>query len=367
MDYNQYQTFYEERPKRAADFRKRAKKALKGHWWMAALVTLLAVILGGVTLSGSGSASIGSNVGSSVSDLLYTDPDYVDPDYTDPDYTDPDAGMEEEEYVPILTPEEAEAFEEALANFDFATMAEFFGEDYPIVALIISSFVLIFAISFGVIFALQMFVSSPIKVGYRKFCLNVLDGNQDGVALDTLFNCFSQGYLKTVGLNFVHTLIMGLTSIPTYVGLVVGGMQFANTLPAVLASETPAAMVMSFLTFIAITYLGVIVTICINIPVSYMYSMAHFIMADYPGVGAIEALRLSRQMMRGNKWRLFCLDFSFIGWALLAACCTCGIGYYFLTPYQYVSHAAFYEEISNRRTSEEVEFPSVNPEDYYIE
>jgi len=98
-----------------------------------------------------------------------------------------------------------------------------------------------------------------------------------------------------------------------------------------------------------------------------MYSMAHLIMADYPGVGAIEALRLSRQMMKGNKWRLFCLDFSFIGWSLLAACCTCGIGYYFLTPFQHVSRAAFYEEISKRNASSDVEFPSVDPEDYYIE
>ena len=348
MDYNQSQAFYEERPKRAADFRKRAKQALKGCWWMAAIVTLLAVIFGGVTLAGGVSFSGNFDVSG----------------LNSPGYTDPELDTE---YVPILTPEEAEAFEEALANFDFASMAEFFGEDYPIVALILSSFVLAFGIAFVVIFALQMFVSSPVKVGYRKFCLNVLDGKKEGIGLDVLFDRFGHGYLKTVGLNFVHTLIMGLTSIPTYVGLIVGGVQFFGALPTLLASETPEALIISFLTFIAITYLGLIVTVCISIPVSYMYSMAHFIMADYPGVGAIEALRLSRQMMKGNKWRLFCLDFSFIGWALLAACCTCGIGYYFLTPYQYISHAAFYEEISNRGTHEEVEFPSVNPEDYYLE
>jgi uncharacterized membrane protein len=341
------QTYYPVRG-RAADFRRRAKKALKGCWWMAALVTLLAVIFGGVTLSGG--VSFDSNF--DVSGL------------NNPGYTDPELDAE---YVPILTPEEAEAFEEALANFDFATMAEFFGEDYPIVALILSSFVLAFGIAFVVIFALQMFVSSPVKVGYRKFCLNVLDGKKEGIGLDVLFDRFSKGYLKTVGLNFVHTLIMGLTSIPVYVGLIVGGAQFFGALPTLLASETPEAIIIPFLSFFAIVYLGAIVSLCISIPVSYMYSMAHFIMADYPGVGAIEALRLSRQMMRGNKWRLFCLDFSFIGWILLAACCTCGIGYYFLTPYQYVSHAAFYEEISNRGTHEEVEFPSVNPEDYYLE
>ncbi|MBO5931268.1 MAG: DUF975 family protein, partial [Clostridia bacterium] len=287
------QYYYPVRGK-AADFRRRAKQALKGSWWMAAIVTLLAVIFGGVTLAGGGSVSVSGDLGSTLGDLIYVE---------DSEYPETDLEIEEEEeYVPILTPEEAEAFEAALANFDFATMAEFFGEDYPIVALILSSFVLAFGIAFVVIFALQMFVSSPVKVGYRKFCLNVLDGKKEGIGLDVLFDRFSKGYLKTVGLNFVHTLIMGLTSIPTYVGLFIGGAQFFGALPTLLASETPEAIIIPFLSFFAITYLGAIVTVCISIPVSYMYSMAHFIMADYPGVGAIEALRLSRQMMRGNKW-----------------------------------------------------------------
>ena len=32
---------------------------------------------------------------------------------------------------------------------------------------------------------------------------------------------------------------------------------------------------------------------------------------------ANEAITESRRIMDGNKWRLFCLDFSFIGWELL--------------------------------------------------
>ena len=34
---------------------------------------------------------------------------------------------------------------------------------------------------------------------------------------------------------------------------------------------------------------------------------------------AREAIRESKELMRGNKWRLFCLEFSFIGWELLTA------------------------------------------------
>ena len=50
-------------------------------------------------------------------------------------------------------------------------------------------------------------------------------------------------------------------------------------------------------------------------------------------------------MMSGNRWRLFCLQFSFIGWSILSAL-TLGIGGLWLTPYTQTATAAFYREIS---------------------
>ena len=50
-------------------------------------------------------------------------------------------------------------------------------------------------------------------------------------------------------------------------------------------------------------------------------------------------------MMDGNKMKLFMLDLSFIGWAILCLF-TFGIGFFFLQPYmQAISHAAFYEDL----------------------
>ena len=343
MDNNQYQTpYYATRPRKAVDFRRIAKRALKGFWWIAAGVTFLAVIFGGLTSSG---VSVGNNSGVSF------------------DETDLPA-----QTAPILTPEEAEVFEQALKDLNFKAMGDVFRGDYPLFAAVLSSFVLVFVLTTVVLFLLRMFVSSPVKVGYQKFCLNILDGNRPGITLDTLFERFGRGYLKTVGLNFVHSLILDLTTLPTYIAIFIGGVHLIDTLPKLLASELSIAVVLvPFATFSGIVSLGSLVTACIRIPVTYAYSMAHLIMADYPGVGAIEALRLSRQMMKGNKFRLFCLDFSFIGWELLAICCSCGLGLYFVTPYQQVARAAFYHEVSNRTTPEDVEFPSINPEDYYID
>ena len=78
------------------------------------------------------------------------------------------------------------------------------------------------------------------------------------------------------------------------------------------------------------------------------YSMTYFILRDQPSLGALEAIGLSRQMMRGNKWKYFCLQWRFLGWALLCLL-TCGIGFFWLMPYTMASQAAFYEDLKAGR------------------
>jgi len=78
---------------------------------------------------------------------------------------------------------------------------------------------------------------------------------------------------------------------------------------------------------------------------TYSYAMAHYILAEHPDYTATQALSESRQMMKGHKFRLFCLQISFIGWAILTAF-TCGIGSLFLTPYMEAANAIFYLELA---------------------
>lgn len=74
---------------------------------------------------------------------------------------------------------------------------------------------------------------------------------------------------------------------------------------------------------------------------AYAYSMTPFIMADNPEMKAKDAIKASQELMKGHKWELFCLEFSFIGWALLNLL-TLGIGSLFLNPYINAAYAAFY-------------------------
>lgn len=81
---------------------------------------------------------------------------------------------------------------------------------------------------------------------------------------------------------------------------------------------------------------------------AYRYSMAVYLMAENPQLGIMEAIDESKRIMDGNKWRLFCLDLSFIGWAILSAI-TFGIGFLFLEPYMQSARAHFYLENKSRK------------------
>lgn len=74
----------------------------------------------------------------------------------------------------------------------------------------------------------------------------------------------------------------------------------------------------------------------------FRYSMSFYILADHPEMGIMEALNESKRMMRGNKWKFFCLNLSFIGWGILCLF-TMGIGFLWLGPYMEVTIIAFYD------------------------
>lgn len=77
---------------------------------------------------------------------------------------------------------------------------------------------------------------------------------------------------------------------------------------------------------------------------AYSYSMTPYILTEHPDMTPKEAITASRALMDGNKWRLFCLQLSFIGWGILNVL-TFGIGSLWLRPYMQVSTAAFYRQI----------------------
>lgn len=79
-----------------------------------------------------------------------------------------------------------------------------------------------------------------------------------------------------------------------------------------------------------------------GIVMSYAYRMVPYILAEQPDIDYREALRISKEMMYGQKWEAFFLDLSFIGWLMVGAV-TCGIaGIFYVKPYVDATNVELY-------------------------
>ncbi len=186
------------------------------------------------------------------------------------------------------------------------------GFDPQIVSLIVSGllYVLLGAVALGILYFV---LGSIVEVGYASFNLTLVD--RLSPSIEQLFSYFS--YWKTTALAaFWRTLY-------------VIGWSLLFVIPGIVAG--------------------------------YSYAMTPYILAEHPEMDAKEAIRASKEMMIGNRWRLFCLELSFIGWDILAALLW-GVGVIVLAPYKAAAQAAFYRELSgsqprgNEFTLPDVEF-----------
>lgn len=158
------------------------------------------------------------------------------------------------------------------------------------VVLAITVVALIFAVAYFI-------VGSVVRVGYAQFNLDLIDRKE--LRYSTIVSRFSL-WKKLAVANLLQSLYIILWTL-------------LFIIPGIIAA--------------------------------YSYAMTGYILAEHPELTAKEAIARSKQMMEGNRWRLFCLELSFIGWSLLCVL-TLGIGNLWLLPYKQAAVAAFYREVS---------------------
>lgn len=76
----------------------------------------------------------------------------------------------------------------------------------------------------------------------------------------------------------------------------------------------------------------------------YQYRMVPYIIAENPDMSASEAIAISTAMTANDKFNIFVLDLSFIGWGLVASIAP-GLGYVFLYPYLHATYTQLYEAL----------------------
>ena len=76
--------------------------------------------------------------------------------------------------------------------------------------------------------------------------------------------------------------------------------------------------------------------------------------ADDPTMSPMDALRKSKEMMRGYRWDTFVLNLSFLPWYLLGGL-TCGVlNVFYITPYVAQTNAELYRALKGRRYTSEM-------------
>ncbi len=119
------------------------------------------------------------------------------------------------------------------------------------------------------------------------------------------------------------------------IGMMFEGFQRFGTTVAALLLQTLFVILWALLLIIP------------GILAAYSYMMTFYIIADTPEITAMDALRRSKEMMYGSRWKLFCLFWRFFGWSLLCIL-TLFIGFLWLVPYMNTSMAKFYEDVRGK-------------------
>lgn len=165
-----------------------------------------------------------------------------------------------------------------------------------------------------------------------------------GLAIGT---CFIYGLVISVsGVAFIAPLIIGG---PMMLGLAMFSLSLSRTNDSDLeilfkGFKNFGTALGAYLLMMLFVFLWSLLLIIPGIIAAIGYSMTFFILTDEPELGASDALAKSKRMMRGYKWKYFCLNLRFIGWGILCMI-SLGIGFLWLIPYMQISYAKFYEDV----------------------
>lgn len=159
-------------------------------------------------------------------------------------------------------------------------------------------FVVIFVIILAVACVIDIFICNPLEIGGKRFYVRNL---HEKAQVGNLGFAFDTNYMNVVKVMFFKDLYVVLWTL-------------LFIIPGIIKE--------------------------------YEYMMVPYLLAENPQMSKDEAFAASKQMMTGNKWRAFVLDFSFIGWHILSVL-TCGIlEVFYVAPYVDAAHAALYDTLA---------------------
>ena len=207
----------------------------------------------------------------------------------------------------------------------------------------------------------SILVSGALSVGLCNFFLLV--SKSENVEIDNLFVAFKSkdlflsslvAYLLSLAIIIPTVIIFGAIWVALFLGdienlsnLLLGGVNFEDSPysldPNFLNEYSSPIFDSGIVTILLSLFIIVLVPLII---VSLILSQVFFILADKKTNSGLEAIKMSWNLMKDKKTKLFLLQLSFIGWAILSIL-TLFIGFIFLQPYIYTTLSKFYKELND--------------------
>lgn len=86
---------------------------------------------------------------------------------------------------------------------------------------------------------------------------------------------------------------------------------------------------------------------------TYEYRMIPYLLAENPDMNKKEAFARSKQMMKGNKWKTFILDLSFILWEILSTVTFGLLDILYVNPYKIATSVELYETLKEENDGQQ--------------
>ena len=283
-----------------AQVKQRGKFGFRANYWKSVLVAVI------ISCIAAGSFSFGGAGGSSVTDDFLSDQiskteDHImgwddtdsDDDWDDDDWDDDD--WDDDDWDDDFM----SGFQQGYNSVDGTSDEDFDVIRAGMAALIgfILVFLVIFVVALAIAFAITAFLLNPLELGCKRFFLRNL--NMKAEVKEVCFS-FDHSYMNIVKTLFFRDLY---------------------------------------------TFLWSLLFIIPGIIKAYEYQMIPYLLAEQPDMPKEQAFAMSRQMMKGQKWKAFVLDLSFLGWSILSMFTLGILGLFYVNPYKYSTKAALYETL----------------------
>lgn len=198
----------------------------------------------------------------------------------------------------------------------------------------------------------SILVVLPFGFAFILAFYNFAKDSSDNRLASNVFTLFAANYRKGLVSMLLLALIVTLISIiPMIAAAVIAVIPFASEIGELRyiiedgnINPSDFDSMIAFVKFMLVLFPLIFIASIPALVYAYRVCLFPVLLAENPEMGIRESFKRSAEIMRGHKWQIFCLDFSFIGWFILSIL-TCGIGLLWVIPYQQTAHSHFYHEM----------------------